>query len=484
LTEIAISISLEDIKVIIEILKFCFIGICTYHLYMKIVNTKENNIYNAAKSYIGIIVGSIFACIIKIYFGIFSYMIFSITLLIIVNYMNTIKNIGSTILITFISLSINYILYMAAVILSFFPIAMLNIENDYISFGIIIIIDIFLLRCILKIKKFKYGISFLKENIKNDYVDLLILNISAIILFSAILIANSEAKFIKELMIALIVFAIIMFVTIQKSLKIYYKQKLLIQDLKETKKELEEKKEEIKELEKENLSISKRSHTLAHRQKSLEYKLNELILKSEIAEENNIKERVERLSKEFNKNMIGTEIIKTGVAEVDDILKYMQSECDKNEIEFSIQIRGNIHKMVNDVINKEDLETLLADNIKNAIIAIKHSDNINKSILTKIGVYNNIYSIFIYDSGIEFEKEILYNLGKKPSTTHKDEGGTGMGFINTFETLRKYKASMEINEKNKTNKEDFTKMIIIKFDKKSEFKIKSYRHEVEKITKL
>ena len=66
---------------------------------------------------------------------------------------------------------------------------------------------------------------------------------------------------------------------------------------------------------------------------------------------------------------------------------------------------------------------------------------------------------------------------KKPSTTHADEGGTGMGFMNTFDTLKKYKASMEIREIGKPSKDNYTKIIIIKFDQKNEFKISSYRQQ-------
>ena len=86
-----------------------------------------------------------------------------------------------------------------------------------------------------------------------------------------------------------------------------------------------------------------------------------------------------------------------------------------------------------------------------------------------------IYSLYIYDSGIEFEKETLENIGKKPSTTHKDEGGTGMGFMNTFDTLRKCKASLTIEEFNEPSKDNYTKAIIIKFDNKNEFNIISYK---------
>ena len=85
----------------------------------------------------------------------------------------------------------------------------------------------------------------------------------------------------------------------------------------------------------------------------------------------------------------------------------MQSECEKNKINFELQINGNIHHMVNKFIAKENLEILLADHIKNAIIAINYSENINRSILVKLGLIDGFYSIYIYDTGIEFEIKTL-----------------------------------------------------------------------------
>ena len=52
-----------------------------------------------------------------------------------------------------------------------------------------------------------------------------------------------------------------------------------------------------------------------------------------------------------------------------------------------------------------------------------------------------------------------------------------MGFMNTFDTLKKYNASMIINEYGKPSKDNYTKVLMIKFDKKNEFKIISYRSE-------
>ena len=83
----------------------------------------------------------------------------------------------------------------------------------------------------------------------------------------------------------------------------------------------------------------------------------------------------------------------------------------------------------------------------------------NKKREHKKGKIDETYGLYIYDSGVEFEPETLKNLGKKPSTTHADKGGTGMGFMNTFDTLRQYKASMIIHEYGKPCLENFTKTL-------------------------
>ena len=91
------------------------------------------------------------------------------------------------------------------------------------------------------------------------------------------------------------------------------------------------------------------------------------------------------------------------------MLNFMQSECIKNNIDFNLQLSGNIYHIINNIITEEELEILLADHIKDAIIAIKHTDNVNKSILVRLGKIEDCYGLYIYDSGIEFEKETLEN---------------------------------------------------------------------------
>ena len=465
---------LENFKVDIHIVKMLVIMVGTYYSCFRIINRKIFfNYYNVSFLFITAIICGIIRYETNYLISII-YLILCISILLTKCIEN---NIGYNIFITIVSLSINYIILIVSISINYSLNTLIGFNNDYFNLVLIMSIQIILLYIVFKIKKLKHGILFLQRNIKNEYMDLLILNISAMILFTVIMLSNYNKILTRNLFFGFIIFSIIMFITIQKSLQLYYKQRLLEQELKETKEELENKKKEIEKLEAENLNFSKTSHTLAHKQKSLEYKLEQLKQKYEIAEEIEIKDKIKDISKELYGKTIEIELSKTGIVEIDDMLKYMQSECIKNKIEFQLQIKGNIYEMVNNYISKEDLSTLIADHVKNAIIAINYSDNINKSILVRLGKIDKIYNLYIYDSGIEFEQETLSNLGKKPSTTHADNGGTGMGFMNTFDTLRKYKASLIINEYSSPCKDNYTKSLMIKFDKKEEFKINSYRQK-------
>lgn len=475
-------LQIPDISKIVYFLKICFMSTVTCYTAYKLT---DNIIMFKKKLIKIIIINIVISYITTIIRYIFNLFISDICLIFILGCMQSIINkqkIGYSILLITIALAINYIILFLTTVLTFPINIFYNIKNDYINLMLIIIIYLILICLLFKIKKFKHGFLFLKRNIENEYIEIWVLNISSIILFSSIIFNSSNFQITRKLFIGFIIFSIIMFITIKKSLQLYYKQRLLVQDLEETKKELEDKKKEIKQLEQENLNFSKTSHSIAHKQKALEYKLNELALKNEIAEEIDVKNRLNNITKQISEEP-EIEIPKTNISEIDDMLNYMKSECIKNKIKFEVQLNGNIYQMINNHITKEELEILIADHVKNAIIAVKCSNNSNRSILVRIGKIDGQYSIYIYDSGIEFEINTLHKLGKIPSTTHKESGGTGMGFMNTFDTLKKHKASITINEYGKPAKDNYTKVIMIVFNKKDEFNIISYRQKEIEVRK-
>lgn len=469
----------DCINFVVDIIKILIINLGTLYVSIKLINKKNLIFLNKVILEIIILVLTSIICkLVKEYIDFSYYIVFQVLIISVLLSFNSKKDFFYSILLTLISLCINYILFLISIVISFIPNAIVNIQYNYLGIISICAFYFFLVNRFLKVKKFKKGFSFLQNKIEGTEFSILILNISLSIMFIiTIFVSMQEANLIIKLGWGLLSLSILMFLTIQKSLQFYYKQRILIQDLNKTKDELENKNKEIEKLEKENLNFSKTSHSIVHKQKALEYKLNQLMLKSEIADEIDLEDRIHSISKEISEKTTEIELSTTDIPEIDDMLKYMQSECIKNKIDFQLKINGNIHHMVNKYVSKEDLEILLADYIKNAITAINYSENINKSILVRLGNIDGIFSLYVYDSGIEFEKETLIKLGKKPVTTHADNGGTGIGFMNTFDTLNKYKASIAIEEHNKPCKEDFTKLIKVEFDNKNEYRIISYRYE-------
>ena len=469
---------------IIELIKIFIIAIFTIITNLKIINLKIHKIENIIKIFITICIVVAFC----LYIGKVSNSTVSVLCLnfiISLTFSNITSNkIGYSILITTVSLCINYMMYTVASIICFIIFKIIDVNSKFIIITFIVAIYIVLMKLIYKIKRFSKGITFLKKNKNNDYFEISILNIIPTLFFTFIIFTNFDIKMMKPIFVYIIIFSILSFITIQKSLQLYYKQKLLKQNLEESKniiekkdKIIEEKDRKIEEVEKENLKLHKKIHSINHRQDSLEYKLDTLSQQTEIASEIDIRDRINRISKTITEDKVIIELTKTNVQTIDDMLKYMQSECIKNNIDFELKISGNIRYMTNNYVSKDDLEILIADTVKNAIIAIKHSNNINKSILVRLGIIDGIYSLYVYDTGIEFQINTLLNLGIKPSTTHSDNGGTGMGFMNTFDTINKYKASILIEEIGKESKDNYTKAVIIKFDNNNNYKINSYRAE-------
>lgn len=472
-------INLNDINIIIYILKMFLMGLYTYYIFTRILNIKPLfNIKLPIVIFFTFIL-AFFHTILKVDYPSTSIIFFILSLSILYSF-TTSHRIGYSILVTISSFSLNYIISFVSIIIGFIPNAILGVQNDIISLLLIYTIHLILLFSLFHIRKFKDGFAFFQKNLSDEYFDLLILNVSAIILFTSILLSGKYPKvFISNLSISFIILAIIMFITIQRSLTLYYKHNLLVKDLNDTKTELDEKNKVIEKLEKDILETGKINHSIAHKQRALEYKLNELMLNTEISDELDISNKIKDVSKQFLNTSTILDLPKTEISEIDDMLNFLQHECSENNIDFDLQLNGNLYHMINTFIPKEDLEILLADHIKNAIIAINSSDNINRSILVRLGLIDNYYSLYVYDSGIEFEPDTLSNLGKKPVTAHANNGGTGFGFMNTFDTLKKYNASLIINELNPPSPDNYTKSIVISFDGKHEFKINSYRSNLD-----
>ena len=173
----------------------------------------------------------------------------------------------------------------------------------------------------------------------------------------------------------------------------------------------------------------------------------------------------------------GKQLTKTNVLPIDNLLSYMLQKASRQHINFDFSLTGSIKYLTDTIIGVEDLRTLLADLIENAIIATKKEHS--RKVMINIGIIDGQYFIDILDSGTPFKVEVLLNIGVKQITTHAEDGGSGIGLMTTYELISKYDASLVIEEY--LNNNIFTKKVSVVFDKQNQLRIKSNRDDLKNI---
>lgn len=465
--------------IIIYFIKLFVMNVQVYLIFKKILNIQSNKLNNVVIILIFNLILSVFGTYIKFFINSFINLIIIGILYGSILGKVTKTQVGFSLIITLIAYAICQVCFTISTIICFLPHELIGTDNRYLDLIIIVVVQSVILYIMFKIKRLKNGLDFLQHKLNNDYTNILIINISTIIILLYCLTGSIYDEITKNLLFTLVLLGVSMFAIIQKTFVMYYKQKLLNDTIKQYEYELEEKEIEIEKLSSERYEISRINHEFYNRQRALELKVKEMTI--EVGDEIGILDRIENLSKEYSQSLQeikGKEKLpKTEISEIDDMFKYMQTECYKNNIEFKLHIEGEFYKLVNNIIPVNKLEILIGDHIRNAIIAINCSANKNRSILVILGIQEDSYELCIYDSGIEFEIETLQKLGKERTTTHKETGGSGIGFMTTFKTIRKCKASLIIEEKHEMKENDYTKALKIRFDGRDEYRIYSYRAE-------
>lgn len=467
----------------IPLTKIFFMSISNYYTVTKITNKKIESkllllvlclfagiIYTLIRSQTTIILAY------PIYYIMFSiiYSIFSSTKIQRGMFLSAITNAMSIIAMIFASI-VNYL---------FMKINKLNLtKQNVIEYIIIGIIQFMLIYLFFRIKRFKYGFTFINNEITNNRLKIIGLVISIIILITyTIYFVYSNVKIGTIFFILFIIGAFLMIYWIKKSITKYYKEKMKERTVEIQQEQIKEKDETIKNLESELANLLEINHKYNHRLSAMEKAVTKLGYRlqanEEFAEEYaDILDSLNELSKEYKEEVASiskeSKLPKTNIFSIDNLLEYMKLEAEKSKIGFELKVNFDINEIIENKISKNRLETLLADHIKDAIIAINSSENKERKIKVSFDK-DKEYQIKFYDTGIEFEVETLLNLGLERTTTHKMTGGTGIGFMTTFETLKECKASLIIEE---YNKQEYTKAVIIKFDDKSEYRIHSYRAE-------
>ncbi len=481
---------MEINNIINSLIKMVYINVLIYVVFIKITNYRENNWKKMCVLVITSIIEECIGLCLVNYVSRPLIMIFTYFIHGFVISKVTRKRFFYSFIISLISLTIIYLIYLISIIISGIIIQVIgcNIAKENIGILLmVIIIESIIMNALFRIKRIKNGIPFLQNENKISNIGVIgMLFIGIALTIYSIIEKTTHTIYIFG---GLVIESICMFIWIKQKITKYYKQKLKEKTIEELENEIKEKDKEIKNILEENQRIATINHKYSNRIKALEGFSNKVISKPEIVENMkvefgdeflNFEKQVQKLSKEYTVEMeknIENKIPKTGIFGIDNILEYMNQEATKNNIKFNVKINGNINYMIENIVEQSRLETMLGDHIRDAIIAINSSNNTNKNILLILGIIDEHYEVCIYDTGIEFEIPTLLKLGLEQITTHKATGGSGIGFMTTFETLKSTKASLIIEEKHPMNKTDYTKAVRISFDGKNEYRINTYRAE-------
>lgn len=393
------------------------------------------------------------------------------------------------IILSVISITATFISKFLATIINFVLIQFNVFSNEILEFISLAIIQFILLYLFFRIKRFKDGIPFLKEGNYHKKIDDIGWIISILIIFSCTVLSTIKEYSIRTgIAIILGIGGLLMINWVRKSITKHYKEKMKERTIEIQAEQIEKKDEIINNLKMELSDVLKINHKYNHKISAMERLASKLKVNEEFSDEySDIIDAINDLSKEYKEEFSLIEntdfLPKTEIFSLDNILEYMKKEANKENILFELQLECDVEKITSNIINKGKLEVLLADHIKNAIIAIDSSNRSNKKIQVTMYKVNGVYEISISDTGIEFEIETLMKLGTRRITTHANNGGTGIGFMTTFETLKEYKASLIIEEYD-SNTTDYTKSIIIRFDNLNEYIIRSYRADEIRIKSI
>lgn len=473
---------MDNLDLINTFVKMFLISFYIYLTYVKITNCKNKNINYIIIFVISVVISIMYIIVSKYLPALLTIIILYILYEIVIS--KIIKNKINYAAYIF-SCVIAYAIYLVAIIISgviTFIVFQKREYTDPINLITIPVIASLLFLFVFRIKRIKNGINFLKNKTNKNINFLGFFLMGLLILIFGV----SQKMYYWIQGVSLItgsIFILISFVLwIKSQITKTYKNKMRDRTIEMQKAEIDEQAKIIEEIKAENLKLATAVHKYNKKFLSLEFAMKnalELETKTEFANEiSTILEEYQEASTNFakevqvNKNKLPL----TNIVGIDNMFKYMQEEAIQNNINFDLKINEKINLLVDNIISKEKFETLIGDHLKDAIIAVKASKASYKSILVTLGLVDGNYEFSVYDTGIEFEIDTLLKLGKEHVTTHKDEGGSGIGFMTTFETLKQCKASLVIEEYNPETT-NYTKSVTIKFDGKNEYRIYSYRAE-------
>ncbi len=380
------------------------------------------------------------------------------------------KSFEFTMLSTIISIAISIFLYVIAVIATI-PIALilgnaLSYNNVFLFISILIIglLELSFSYLVFRIKPFKQGFPFLHE--KNNSQISLFLSVG--ILFIFFFYRFGQIRSI-HLLITIIVFicviGIALYITNERQIAYHHFINTKDREISALLYELTLQNNRLINLSTQNDELGKLVHKDNKLIPSMELALQDVLTSYSPKKAKDMLEQLNTIFCERKGILTHYETNHITIANfesirLNSIINYMHKSAIDSDISFHFSHIGDVSRLIDNIISEEDLCTLIADIVENAIIACKDVDE--RNLFLSIEATSNSYSFSVYDSGEPFSIDVIKRLGKKRYTTHKSTRGTGIGLMTTFEILQKLNASFTIDEN--PDYSPYTKYVSISFD--------------------
>lgn len=349
--------------------------------------------------------------------------------------------------------------------------------SHFIHLFLSLIVEIFIYIILFNMRRFKKGMPFLYSKLSNSIG---IIITSCILIFSSSYTALDPSSSIYGWVIfASLLLGLILFIWWRKQLTNLYVKRSYQNELARITAELNNLRQENERL---GAIVHKDNKLIPAMIMSVQNALSSQVLTNDTPNEklHELLSTLEKLTNERSSLTIAQlstkcNIPTSNIARLDMMIRYMQQKAHSLNIKLSVDFHTNINEMLTDYFTEDVLVTIVADLIDNAIIATKLSTE-NKEIYIDFNKENNHYNINVYDTGIPFEASTIRYAGIKKASTHLDTGGSGIGLMATFSSLRECGGSFVIDET--INISPYTKKVSIVMDYLNEFRVYSNRNEI------
>lgn len=158
---------------------------------------------------------------------------------------------------------------------------------------------------------------------------------------------------------------------------------------------------------------------------------------------------------------------KTGIASTDLILSYISREASIYSVHFHMNVTGELENMFRPSCPENLINSLISDLAINAIRTMTNSPE--RNLLISLGLRDNIPFIDVFDSGENYNRNVLLALRRKRLRTASDSPVNERKFMLLLTLIKSKRASFELEEFSSSSL--YTRRTSVIFDNDARIKI-------------